>query len=127
MPNQETDLSNVSAEVHAINLKISELADTKQNKIKPSVLIGFIIAIIGHGIAGIWGAATLSAEVKQLKQEIEKAGEDRFKGRDAAAMERFLLFQIAENRAEIQKKIEVQSQCDAKIRQLEIKLERALK
>lgn len=107
----EVTVNDVYRDVEEIKRVVYDLSITKQDKIRPSIIITFLIFMFTQTVGAVWWASQITQEVSnigsklnedisEIKETIEIAGRDRFYGKDWEAAERLfnLKFEIMENR-----------------------------
>lgn len=66
MSQQNPDIKDVFNDIEYVKNKVNELALTKQDKVKPIVILTLLIFLFSQTLGGAWWAAKISTDVSNM-------------------------------------------------------------
>lgn len=76
-------MEHVLQDIKDIKETVHWLVQSKQDKVRPSIFIPFVVYLISQAFVGVWWASDITASINSLVDKIETVGTDNFYNRDA--------------------------------------------
>lgn len=105
MSESHHSIDDLYNELHHVKREVHSLALTKQDRVKPAVVISVLLFLFAQSGAAMWWASRMETTVvvglATLSEKVGELGEDRFYGRDGEQMERYLISEINALKSEV--------------------------
>lgn len=90
MPTADTQRNSVLTESHEQRIRelweaVDEIRSTKQNKFTAVAWVPMLVYLVSVTVGGVWGAATLSANMASLEQTVRAGTVERYHASTAKA------------------------------------------
>lgn len=84
------DISKLYEDVEDIKEVVHQLDKTKQDRVKPWLLVPLVIYMLTQSFASVWWASDINSTLKSLKESVVQTSTDRLTSRDGEALARYL-------------------------------------
>ena len=84
------ELEPLKADVRDIKVSVHSIQQSKQERIKPAVIVTIVVYLISQLLIGVWWASETSTRLDNVLQGIQSAGKDRFYGKDGEALKTYM-------------------------------------
>lgn len=83
-------MEHVLQDIKDIKETVHWLVQSKQDKVRPSIFIPFIVYLVSQAFVGVWWASDITASIASIETTVMNASEDRFYGRDGVALKSYI-------------------------------------
>lgn len=101
MSEERHTIEDVYKKIYAMQQEVHGLAITKQDRVKPTVVLSFLIFLFVQTTTAVWWASELTNGVSNIHKELAALNVDRFYGKDAKQMQRLWDIELTTLKAEI--------------------------
>ena len=87
-------IEHVLQDIKDIKETVHWLVQSKQDKVRPSIFIPFVVYLVSQAFVGVWWASDITASINTLVEKIESVGHDNFYNRDAENLKGYVDLRI---------------------------------
>lgn len=94
-------LDDIYGRIGSVQSEVHKLAMTKQDKVKPALVLSFLLFLFAQTVTAVWWASEVTNGVNTVVRDVAALGTDRFYGKDGVQMQRLWEIETATLKSEL--------------------------